>query len=72
MILFPGVTAILPYPPPLPNYQLPIATVSKDDVGKKKLASLKTDIDKFHVHGREIYWLCKKETERIKDFKRGT
>ena len=27
----------------------------------KKLMSLKTDIDDFQVHGREIYWLCKKK-----------
>jgi len=30
----------------------------------KKLMNLKTDIDDFHVHGREIYWLClKKQSE---------
>jgi len=29
MILFLGVIAILPYPPPLPNYQLPIVAISK-------------------------------------------
>jgi uncharacterized protein (DUF1697 family) len=23
--------------------------------------ALKTDIDDFHVHGREIYWLCRKK-----------
>ena len=28
MFLFLRVTAILPYPPPLPNYQLPIVAVS--------------------------------------------
>jgi uncharacterized protein (DUF1697 family) len=32
-----------------------------DDAAKQKLMSLKTDIDDFHVHGREIYWLCKKK-----------
>jgi len=31
MILFLGVIAILPYPPPLPNYQLPIVAISKSD-----------------------------------------
>jgi uncharacterized protein (DUF1697 family) len=25
----------------------------------KKLQALKTDIDDFHVNGRELYWLCK-------------
>ena len=26
---------------------------------KKSLIALKTEIDDFHVHGREVYWLCK-------------
>ncbi len=25
----------------------------------QKLMALKTDIDDFHVHGREVYWLCR-------------
>lgn len=33
---------------------------SLDDSSKKKLMGLKTDIDDFHVHGREVYWLCLK------------
>jgi uncharacterized protein (DUF1697 family) len=32
-----------------------------DDESKQKLMALKTDIDDFHVHGREIYWLCRKK-----------
>src|SRR2546422_219512 len=28
---------------------------------KKSLMALKTEIDDFHVHGREAYWLCKKK-----------
>jgi uncharacterized protein (DUF1697 family) len=28
--------------------------------GKKSLMALRTDIDDFHVTGREIWWLCKK------------
>jgi uncharacterized protein (DUF1697 family) len=31
------------------------------DSTTQKLMSLQTDIDNFHVHGREIYWLCKKK-----------
>lgn len=27
----------------------------------EKLMSLRTDIDDFHVHGREVYWLCRKK-----------
>jgi uncharacterized protein (DUF1697 family) len=35
-----------------------------DAPGKKKLATLKTDIDDFHAHDREVYWLClKKQSE---------
>ena len=37
-----------------------------DDAGKKKLMSLKTNIDDFHVHGREIYWICKKKQSESK------
>ena len=32
-----------------------------DAAAKQKLVSLKTDIDDFHVHGRELYWLCEKK-----------
>jgi uncharacterized protein (DUF1697 family) len=30
-----------------------------DAAGKKTLAGMKTDVDDFHVNGREVYWLCK-------------
>jgi uncharacterized protein (DUF1697 family) len=32
-----------------------------DSAKQKKLMSMQTEIDDFHVHGREIYWLCKKK-----------
>jgi uncharacterized protein (DUF1697 family) len=32
-----------------------------DDKSKRKLKALKTDIDDFHIHAREIYWLCRKK-----------
>jgi uncharacterized protein (DUF1697 family) len=59
---------------PFPQSQQDAATAlnvgfiadSLDDEGKKKLMSLKTDIDDFHVHGREIYWLCKKKQSESK------
>jgi hypothetical protein len=35
MILFLGVTAILPYPPPLLNYQLPIVAISNFDCSQR-------------------------------------
>jgi uncharacterized protein (DUF1697 family) len=31
-----------------------------DDKSSQKLMALRTDIDDFHVQGREIYWLCRK------------
>ena len=31
-----------------------------NDKSSQKLMMLRTDIDDFHVHGREIYWLCRK------------
>ena len=32
-----------------------------DDKSKQKLMALKTEIDDFHVHEREIYWLCRRK-----------
>jgi uncharacterized protein (DUF1697 family) len=32
-----------------------------DNQSKQKLMTLRTEIDDFHVHGREIYWLCRKK-----------
>jgi uncharacterized protein (DUF1697 family) len=32
-----------------------------DAKAKQKVMALKTDIDTFHVHGRELYWLCRKK-----------
>ena len=37
-----------------------------DKTSEQKLMSLQTDIDYFHVHGREIYWLCKKKQSESK------
>lgn len=31
-----------------------------DEESHKKLMALRTDVDDFHVRGREIYWLCRK------------
>jgi uncharacterized protein (DUF1697 family) len=32
-----------------------------DDESKRKLMALRTDINNFHVHGREVYWLCRRK-----------
>jgi uncharacterized protein (DUF1697 family) len=31
-----------------------------EPAAKRLLSALKTEIDDFHVHEREVYWLCKK------------
>lgn len=30
-----------------------------DGKSSERLMALRTDIDDFHIHGREIYWLCR-------------
>lgn len=32
-----------------------------DEGARQNLSARKTDIDDFHVNGREIYWLCRKK-----------
>ena len=32
-----------------------------DAMSSQKVMALRTGIDDFHVHGREIYWLCRKK-----------
>lgn len=34
--------------------------------GRKVVAAFKTDIDDFHVKGREVYWLCRESQSRSK------
>ena len=57
---------------PFPQSQMDSATALNvaflseplDDKTKKALMILKTEIDDFHVHGREVYWVClKKQSE---------
>jgi uncharacterized protein (DUF1697 family) len=31
-----------------------------DTSSKKKFMALRTDVDDFHMHDREIYWLCRR------------
>ena len=45
---------------------LNVAFLSKplDAESRKLVMSLKSDIDDFHVHGREVYWMClRKQSE---------
>ncbi len=30
-----------------------------DDEARRKLTALRTEIDEFHTHEREVYWLCR-------------
>ena len=32
-----------------------------EDKSNQKVMSLRTTIDVFHIHGRELYWLCQKK-----------
>lgn len=32
-----------------------------DDAALARLMALRTDIDDFHAHGREVYWLCRRK-----------
>src|SRR5579862_2676169 len=60
-----AVAAYQPFPRPLLeaatalNVGFLAAPLGADE--KKTLLALKTDIDDFHVHGREIYWACRKK-----------
>jgi uncharacterized protein (DUF1697 family) len=40
-----------------------------DGDGLRTLASFETDFDKFHAHGREVYWLCYKKQSESEFFK---
>ncbi len=35
-----------------------------DDKAKQKLIALKTDIDTFATHGREVFWLCRRKQSK--------
>jgi len=37
-----------------------------DDDAREILMALRTDIDDFSVHGREVYWLCRKKQSESK------
>ena len=41
-------------------FNIAFLTDTLSDESQQKLMALRTDIDNFHVYGREIYWLCSK------------
>ena len=57
-----GIADYKPFPKPQMDSAtaLNVAFLSEplDDKSKKLLMALKSDIDDFHVHGREVYGLC--------------
>lgn len=40
--------------------------VSPEERARQALLDLRTDIDEFHVHERELYWLCRKKFSESK------
>ena len=45
-------------------FNIAFLKASPDEKSKQKVIALRTDIDDFHIHGRELYWLCgKKQSE---------
>ncbi len=69
----PELDAIAAYKP-FPHSKLDAAaalnigflTDKPDAATKQKLKSLETEIDEFHVHERELYWLCRKKQSESK------
>jgi len=41
-------------------FNVALLAAALDDEATHKVLALKTAIDEFHVHGREVYWLCQK------------
>jgi uncharacterized protein (DUF1697 family) len=42
-------------------FNIAFLATSLDDKAKQRLMALRTDIDNFAIHGREVYWLCRKK-----------
>jgi len=60
-----GIANYKPFPKPQMDSAraLNVAFLSEplDDKSKKLVMALRSDIDDFHIHGREVYWLCLKK-----------
>ena len=37
-----------------------------DDKSRQRVTALRTEVDEFHVHEREIYWLCRRKQSESK------
>ncbi len=42
-------------------FNIAFLKASPDEKSRQKVMALRTDIDDFRIHGRELYWLCKKK-----------
>ncbi len=47
-------------------FNVAFLSAAPDDQAMQKLMALQNDIDDFHVHGREVYWLCRKRQSESK------
>jgi uncharacterized protein (DUF1697 family) len=60
-----GIARYKPFPQPKLDAALALnigfLAEPLDESAVQKLMALKTNIDDFHVHEREIYWLCQKK-----------
>jgi uncharacterized protein (DUF1697 family) len=57
-----AITAYRPFPldelDAARAFNVAFRSSAMDEAAKQLLMNLRTDIDNFHVHGREVYWLC--------------
>jgi len=64
-----GVAAFTPFPADeIENNTLYVGFLQEapGDEALGKLAALRTPLDEFHVHGRELYWLCRTSISQSK------
>ncbi len=58
-----AIAAYRPFPPDMHAaalaFNIGLLAEPLDAASVQKVLALKTDIDDFHVQGREIYWLCR-------------
>jgi uncharacterized protein (DUF1697 family) len=59
-----AIASYQPFPQPILDaaeaLNIAFLAAAAGDECQQKLAVLRTEIDDFHVHGREVYWLCRK------------
>lgn len=53
------LAAIAAYAPAAPTLNIAFLKEPPDDASVTRVMALRTDIDDFHVRGREVFWLCR-------------